>query len=191
MSNYCPKCGTQTRPNARFCGGCGHDVSSASPSATQSSPPASNPGTPPQAPNQPYGAPPNYQVQSYQPAMPAPPPAQGWPNATPAGQPMQPVYAPAAQGQPMAGEKSLWDRKALLAQNVQYEVAKGGRVESQNDTTAVMVYGKPINNVLHFLLTLFTAGLWLPVWIAVAIFGGEKRKMVVVDEFGNVQIQKV
>ena len=37
--------------------------------------------------------------------------------------------------------------------------------------SAVAVTTGP-NHLLHFVLTLLTCGLWLPVWICVAIFGG-------------------
>ena len=177
MSNFCPKCGTQTRPGARFCGSCGNDMSQAAAQAAQ-----------PQAYSPPPAQPVNQPV--FPPATPQPP-AQPWPSAYPAAQPVAPAYQPAAPDQLRPGEKSVWERKTALAQHVQHEVAKGGRVESQNDTMAVIVYGSPVNNVVHLILTLITAGLWLLIWIPVAIFGGEKRKMLVVDEFGNVQMQKV
>lgn len=177
MSNFCPKCGALTRPGARFCGSCGNDMSQSAAQAAQ--PPVYSP-PPAQPVNQP----------AFPPATPQPP-AQPWPSAYPAAQPAAPAYSPAAPDQLRPGEKTVWERKTVLAQHVQHEVAKGGRVESQNDTTAVMVYGSPVNHVLHFLITLFTVGLWFFVWMAVAIFGGEKRKMVVVDEFGNVQVQRV
>lgn len=180
MPNYCPKCGTQTRPNARYCGGCGHDISQSAPSV-QSPPAGSSAGSAPQAP-QPYVPPAN--LQPYQ------PPAQSWPDAYSAVQPTPPAYSAQDPGQGPSGGKSTWERKALLAQQLQQEVARGGRVDSQNDTMAVVVTGKPVNHILHFLITLFTAGLWIPIWIIVAATGGEKRKMITVDEFGNVQIQK-
>lgn len=197
MSNFCPKCGAQTRPGARFCGSCGNDMSQAAAQAAQPqaySPPPAQPQvySPPPAQPQAYSPPPAQPVNQpvFPPATPQPP-AQPWPSAYPAAQPAAPAYAPAAPDQLRPGEKSVWERKTVLAQHVQHEVAKGGRVESQNDTTAVMVYGSPVNNVLHLILTLITAGFWLLIWIPVAIFGGEKRKMLVVDEFGNVQMQKV
>lgn len=36
-----------------------------------------------------------------------------------------------------------------------------------------------------------TLGLWGIVWIALAIFGGEKRSLVAVDAYGNATVQKV
>lgn len=44
---------------------------------------------------------------------------------------------------------------------------------------------------LHLLLTIFTLGLWGFVWIGLVLFGGEKREMVTVDEWGNSNVQKL
>lgn len=90
-----------------------------------------------------------------------------------------------------SAEKTSQERKQLLARAIQTQVATGGRVESQSDFQAVIVKGKPVNNVLQLILTLLTLGLWGIVWIALLAFGGEKRSMVTVDEFGNVAVQKV
>lgn len=67
-------------------------------------------------------------------------------------------------------------RKQQLSNMVAMEVARGWRVESQTDTMAVVVRGKKPNHILHLLLTVFTLGLWLPVWLIVAMVSGEKRK---------------
>ena len=86
--------------------------------------------------------------------------------------------------------KTLDERKAALANTVTGLIAQGCRVESQSDTHAVLVSGKPINHILHLILSLVTCSAWLIVWGALAIFGGEKRKLVNVDEYGNVSVQK-
>lgn len=83
------------------------------------------------------------------------------------------------------------ERKAMLAQQVQQAVGRGLRIESQSDYQAVLVEGKPVNHTLHAILTIFTCLLWGIVWAVVAGTGGEKREMIVVDEFGNVQHQKL
>jgi hypothetical protein len=83
------------------------------------------------------------------------------------------------------------ERKAILAQQLQTAAARGRRIESQSEFQAVLVEGKAINNVLHAILTIFTCLLWGIIWIVLAITGGEKREMVVVDEFGNVLWQKL
>ena len=83
------------------------------------------------------------------------------------------------------------ERKVLLAQQLQTAAARGLRIESQSDFQAVLVEGKPVNHVLHAILTIFTCLLWGIVWAIIAATGGEKRQMVVVDEFGNVLWQKL
>ena len=90
-----------------------------------------------------------------------------------------------------SGRRSTEERKELLARTVAGQVASGARVESQSDFQAVLVRGKPVNHVLHLILTLVTLFLWAVIWIALAIFGGEKRSLVTVDEYGNVAVQKV
>lgn len=88
-------------------------------------------------------------------------------------------------------EKSDAERKALLANTLQGQVASGSRIESQGDFQAVVVKGHRVNHLLHFLIGLLTLGIWWLVWIVLAITGGEKRQMITVDQFGNVFVQKV
>jgi hypothetical protein len=45
--------------------------------------------------------------------------------------------------------------------------------------------------VLHFFLTLFTVGIWLIFWLVLGTVGGVKRRMIIVDEYGNVVEQKL
>jgi hypothetical protein len=90
-----------------------------------------------------------------------------------------------------SSRKDSEQRRELLARTVAGQVAGGARVESQSDHQAVVVKGKPVNHVLHLILTLVTFTIWGWVWVALAIFGGEKRSMVTVDEYGNVAVQKV
>ncbi len=87
-------------------------------------------------------------------------------------------------------QKSTEERKAILAQQVQNAVGRGLRVDTQSDTMAVVVNGKPVNHILHLILSLVTLGLWLIPWGIMVIAGGERREMITVDEFGNVLKQK-
>jgi hypothetical protein len=86
-------------------------------------------------------------------------------------------------------KKTAEEREEILARQVQSAIAAGGRVQSQSSYNAVIVTGQRINHGLHLILTLLTAGLWAIVWIIVAATGGEKRRMITVDEFGNVATQ--
>lgn len=87
--------------------------------------------------------------------------------------------------------KTAEERKELLARTIAGHVAQGWRVESQSDYQAVLVTGHRVNHVLHLILTIITALIWGIVWIALVIFGGEKRALVAVDEFGNVNFQRL
>ncbi len=96
------------------------------------------------------------------------------------------TVATTSAGDPLT-PKSQEERRAALAQRIQYLVnVEGARVESQSDFQAVVVKGKPVNHILHLILTIVTFGLWAIVWLGVAIFGGESRHMVSVDEYGQV-----
>lgn len=85
--------------------------------------------------------------------------------------------------------KSAEERKAILSQNVAMAVARGGRIQSQADYQAVLLYGKPVNHVLHLIITVLTLGLWVVIWLPLVVIGGEKRQMISVDEFGSVAVQ--
>lgn len=87
--------------------------------------------------------------------------------------------------------KSTDERKEMIARQLSTLVAQGGRVESQGDFQAVVISGRRINHILHFLLCIPTLGIWAVVWVYLIIAKGEKRQMVNVDEFGNVSLQKV
>ena len=87
--------------------------------------------------------------------------------------------------------KTSQERKQLLAHAINQQVTiERARVESQSDFQAVLVKGKPVNHVLHTILTFGTCGLWSIIWGAVGVAGGEKRYIVTIDEYGNTNIQK-
>jgi len=87
--------------------------------------------------------------------------------------------------------KTVDERKQLLAQTVRMAIARGGAVQSQSDFEAVILYGKPVNHILHLILCLCTCGIWWLVWIVLGLSGGEKREMIIVDEWGNVAVQRL
>ncbi|WP_082973795.1 DUF2510 domain-containing protein [Mycobacterium sp. E1386] len=98
-------------------------------------------------------------------------------------------YAPMPQPAPVVEARMLYEPQQASAfdQELVAVVARGGRVEARTPTSAVVVTGRPVNHVLHLLVTVLLCGLWLPVWIILAIAGGEKRTMVSVDGRGHVQ----
>jgi hypothetical protein len=78
-------------------------------------------------------------------------------------------------------------RRQMLQEYLSEELYSGrGRVESATAYTAVVVEGKPVNHVLHLLVTVLLCGLWLPIWIIAALNGGERRRVLSVDRCGNV-----
>ena len=48
-----------------------------------------------------------------------------------------------------------------------------------------------MSHLLHLFLTLITVGIWLIFWLGLGVLGGIKRRMITVDEFGNVVEQKI
>jgi hypothetical protein len=111
------------------------------------------------------------------------------PNETPAEAPAPaaPAETP-AQAAPAAASigQTAEQRKATLDRALQLEGAHGWRIETRSDFQATIAKGNRLNNTLHLLLTIFTAGLWGIVWIGLAIFGGIKRRMITIDEYGNI-----
>ena len=85
------------------------------------------------------------------------------------------------------------ERKAKLADHVSQILATGGgwRVESQRDFDALLIRGHWPNHTLHLLLSVFTLGLWLLIWLIVAMASGEHRYRAYVDEYGNARTEKL
>ena len=72
------------------------------------------------------------------------------------------------------------------------EAFKGGwRVESRGEYQVVLVHGRPVNHVLHLLLSVITAGLWLIVWLVLAATGGEERMLLQVDEYCQISTHEM
>ena len=57
-------------------------------------------------------------------------------------------------------------------------IQQGWRVESESDTYTVLVRGQRPNHILHLLLSVFTLGLWIIVWVIIAATGGEERQVI-------------
>lgn len=67
-----------------------------------------------------------------------------------------------------------------------YIASTRGRVETVTPYSAVVVTGQKVNHVLHLLVSVLLCGFWLPIWLIVALTGGEKRHVLNVDKCGNV-----
>jgi hypothetical protein len=80
----------------------------------------------------------------------------------------------------------LEQRRQMVANAVQAEIFRGGVVQSQADTQAVVLHGKQTNHILHLLLTLVTCGLWAIVWLILALTNKMSRVIITVDERGQL-----
>ena len=76
------------------------------------------------------------------------------------------------------------ERRSILSRQIEKHVTPTMRVESRSDFQAVLVYGHHPNHVLHFLIGVFTLGLWWIVWLILALKERETRRLITVDEFG-------
>lgn len=87
-----------------------------------------------------------------------------------------------AQPAPVSAEQ----RRQLTDAAVNEFVSHGWRVESRSEYQAVFAKGHRHSHGLHLFLTIITLGLWgLFVWLPLSILGGEKRRIVSVDEYGQ------
>ena len=78
------------------------------------------------------------------------------------------------------------EQSAILARAVTDSAQYGWHVVSQTQNTAQLAKGKPTSHLLHLVISVLTLGLWIPVWIAVSLFTGEKHRLIIVDEYGGV-----
>ena len=64
-------------------------------------------------------------------------------------------------------------------------------MESQSDYNAIVVKGSRPNHILHLILSIVTFGIWLIVWLIVALVLKEKRYLLTVDAYGNTTTRKL
>ena len=88
------------------------------------------------------------------------------------------------------GEASVEQKRRALSQAVVQAVAQGGRVESQTDEQAIIVYEGP--DLLRYLfLTLITLGFyWLGGWMFYRP-RKQRRQIIQIDAFGNALVSDV
>ena len=82
------------------------------------------------------------------------------------------------------------ERKAALARAVANEVRGGWHVQSQTDYQAILVKGKRTSHGLHIFLSIITLGLWILVWAVMWYLNRDQHRVIDVDPYGNVNIQK-
>ena len=86
----------------------------------------------------------------------------------------------------LADREASDKRKKALAAAIQDKVRHGWRVESRSDFNATLVRGRRVNHLLHFLIGLFTFGVWWLLWILITVTGGERRQALTFNENGKV-----
>ena len=80
------------------------------------------------------------------------------------------------------------ERRAALARRLAVLAPDGWQVESESEFQAVVVRVKRPNHILHLVLSVITLGLWLPVWLVLALKKKERGRMVLaVNEAGEVR----
>ena len=80
------------------------------------------------------------------------------------------------------------ERREIFNRALLQQQSQGKRLESQAGYHATLISGKPVNHVLHAILSLATAGFWLLVWAVIWYAGGETRELLQVDEYGGVTV---
>lgn len=81
------------------------------------------------------------------------------------------------------------ERRQILNEMIIQLQADGKRLESRLDFQAVFVTQKKTSHFLHLIVSLITGGLWLPVWLLLAMTRSKKREMLRVDEYGDVSLE--
>jgi hypothetical protein len=78
------------------------------------------------------------------------------------------------------------ERRQALESRIALELTSGGVLESQTAYTAVVIHGKKTNHILHLILSVITAGLWLIVWAVLILTRKQQRVVLSVDDEGVV-----
>ena len=79
------------------------------------------------------------------------------------------------------------ERRAALDARIARELAAGASLESQTGYNAVLVAGKKVNHILHLILSVLTAGIWLIVWALLVLTNKRRRTVLFVNEDGVVE----
>ena len=82
------------------------------------------------------------------------------------------------------------ERKDLLQNFIVKKASMGWQVDAQSEFTATLSQRIKTAHVLHFLLSLTTAGFWAIVWIILVLsrLNKKRRENLEIDKFGNIHI---
>jgi hypothetical protein len=78
------------------------------------------------------------------------------------------------------------ERDKLLDRVLVKKAQGGGTVQMRGGNQVVLEYKAKPNHLLHLILSILTLGLWLVVWLIVAITSRDKHETIAVDEYGVV-----
>jgi YD repeat-containing protein len=85
---------------------------------------------------------------------------------------------------------STEERQERLARVVSTKTLEGWTVVDRNERDAWAILdlpGKPVNHVLHALITIFSCGLWAIVWAILALTQRRQQRVrVSIDAYGNL-----
>jgi hypothetical protein len=73
------------------------------------------------------------------------------------------------------------DPRHALDAAVAQELRAGGELESQTDSIAVIRRGGKVNHILHLILSILTAGIWLFVWLLLVLTNKRQRVVLSLD----------
>jgi hypothetical protein len=90
---------------------------------------------------------------------------------------------------------SLDERVERLSRIVSTRTLEGWTVVDRNEREAWAVLdlpGKPVNHTLHAIISLFSCGLWLIVWLILSLTQQKQQRVrISIDSYGNLLEEKV
>ncbi len=94
---------------------------------------------------------------------------------------------PTASSGPSLDERHRW-LNLILQDRLN---RRGWRLEFYSETSAILVNGRPVRHVLHFLFTVITGGLWMLPWLLIAVLGGEWRESIYIHPDGQPEVRRL
>jgi hypothetical protein len=89
-----------------------------------------------------------------------------------------------------SGKIDLEDRQKRLSRAISSKTMQGWNVVDRNEAecqAVLMLPGKRVNHVLHFLVTIFTCLIYAIVWIIILVNQKkEKRVRITIDVYGQM-----
>lgn len=86
-----------------------------------------------------------------------------------------------------SSELSLPQRQEILQREIEKWVSKGFSVESSTETRAILSKKKKIRLIIHLVIALLTAGIWLLIVLWQVINRKSQTVIISVDEQGRVK----